>query len=101
MSKGRVLVAMSGGIDSSITALLLHEQGYEVIGITLKTWEYSSTCSTGKESGCCNIDSFNDARELAVSMGIPYYIIDIKEQFEEKIIKNFISEYRGKKKAGY
>ncbi|HBF89034.1 MAG TPA: tRNA 2-thiouridine(34) synthase MnmA [Bacteroidales bacterium] len=93
MSKGRVLVAMSGGIDSSITALLLHEQGYEVIGITLKTWEYSSTCSTGKESGCCNIDSFNDARELAVSMGIPYYIIDIKEQFEEKIIKNFISEY--------
>lgn len=93
MSKGRVLVAMSGGIDSSITALLLHEQGYDVIGITLKTWEYSSTCSTGKESGCCNIDSFNDARELAVSMGFPYYIIDIKEQFEEKIITNFIDEY--------
>jgi tRNA-specific 2-thiouridylase len=93
MTKKRVLVAMSGGIDSSICAMMLHEQGYEVVGITLKTWEYSSTCSTGKESGCCSIDSFNDARDLAVSMGFPYYIIDIKEEFEEKIITNFVDEY--------
>ena len=93
MTKKRVLVAMSGGIDSSICAMMLHEQGYEVVGITLKTWEYSSTCTTGKESGCCNIDSFNDARDLAVSMGFPYYIIDIKEEFEAKIINNFVDEY--------
>lgn len=93
MSKGRVLVAMSGGIDSSIAALLLQEEGYEIVGVTLKTWEYSSTCSTGKETGCCSIDSFNDARDLAVRLGFPHYIIDVQKEFEENIISNFIEDY--------
>ena len=60
---------MSGGIDSTVTALMLHEQGYEVVGITMKTWDYASS-GTGakakKETGCCNLDSFNDARMAAV-----------------------------------
>lgn len=60
--KGKVLVAMSGGIDSTITALMLKEEGYEVIGITMKTWDYASAGSSKKETGCCNLDSFNDAR---------------------------------------
>jgi tRNA-specific 2-thiouridylase len=91
--KGRVLVAMSGGVDSSIAALLLKEQGYEVIGMTMKTWDYESSCVTPKETGCCSIDSINDARALAVKLGFPHYVIDFKKEFEEKIISNFIEEY--------
>jgi tRNA-specific 2-thiouridylase len=66
---GRVLVAMSGGIDSTVTALMLHNQGYEVIGITMKTWDYASAGGSHKETGCCNLDSFNDARMVAVEHG--------------------------------
>src|SRR5699024_12276285 len=64
MSKhGRVLVAMSGGIDSSVAAVMLHEQGYEVIGMTMKTWDYASSGSSKKETGCCSLDSINDRSE--------------------------------------
>ena len=91
--KGKVLVAMSGGIDSSVTALLLHKQGYEVIGITMKTWDYASSGGSKKEVGCCNLDTINDARQLAVNTGFPHYIIDIRNEFGEYIIDNFIGEY--------
>ena len=55
--KGRVLVAMSGGLDSSVAAVMLHEQGYEVIGITMKTWDYATSAGSSKETGCCSLDS--------------------------------------------
>ena len=91
--KGKILVAMSGGIDSSMTALMLHEQGYEVIGITMKTWDYASSGGSGKETGCCSLDSINDARTLAVDFGFPHYILDIREEFGDYIINNFVEEY--------
>lgn len=94
MSKlGRVLVAMSGGVDSSVAAVMLHEQGYEVIGITMKTWDYASSGSSSKETGCCSLDSINDARSLAVQYGFPHYILDIREEFGNFVIDNFVEEY--------
>ena len=90
---GKVLVAMSGGIDSTVVALMLHEQGYEVIGITMKTWDYASSGGSKKETGCCNLDSFNDARAAAVHHGFPHYILDIREEFGGFVVENFVDEY--------
>jgi len=91
--KGRILVAMSGGIDSTVAAMMLHEEGYEVVGITMKTWDYASSGSSGKETGCCSLDSINDAREIAVKMGFHHFIIDIREEFGDYVIDNFVDEY--------
>jgi len=93
MSKGKVLMAMSGGIDSTMASLLLHEDGYEVIGITMKTWDYASAGGSKKETGCCSLDSINDARQLAVDCGFPHTILDIREEFGDYIIDNFVDEY--------
>jgi tRNA-specific 2-thiouridylase len=91
--KGKVLVAMSGGIDSTITALMLKDQGYEVIGITMKTWDYAGSGSSKKETGCCNLDSFNDARTAAVQHGFPHFVLDIRDEFGTAVIDNFVEEY--------
>ncbi|MDB5231219.1 MAG: tRNA-specific 2-thiouridylase MnmA [Chitinophagaceae bacterium] len=93
--EGKVLVAMSGGIDSTVTALMLHHEGYEVIGITMKTWDYATSVgnTNGKETGCCNIDSFNDARAAAVHHGFPHFILDIREEFGDFVVENFVEEY--------
>lgn len=86
-------MAMSGGIDSSVAAIMLHEEGYEVVGITMKTWDYASSGSSKKETGCCSLDSINDARSIAVRYGFPHYILDIRGEFGEHVIDNFVDEY--------
>lgn len=94
--KGRVLVAMSGGVDSSVAAVMLHEQGYEVIGITMKTWDYHrSGGSNGKETGCCTVESMNDARHIAVNLGFKHFIVDIREEFGDWVIDRFVDDYLG------
>jgi len=94
MSKhGNVLVAMSGGIDSTVTALMLHEEGYNVIGITMKTWDYANSGGNKKETGCCSLDSINDARGVAVDRGFHHFIVDIREEFGDFVIDNFVDEY--------
>ena len=86
-------MAMSGGIDSTMASLILHEAGYEVIGLTMKTWDYESSGGSKKETGCCSLDSINDARQLAVDCGFPHTILDIREEFGDFIIDNFVDEY--------
>lgn len=84
---------MSGGIDSTVTAMMLHEQGYEIVGITMKTWDYASSGGSKKETGCCSLDSINDARKVSVDMGFHHFIIDIRDEFGDYVIDNFVDEY--------
>lgn len=88
----RVLVAMSGGVDSSAVAVMLHRQGYEVIGITMKTWNHSLH-NRASSSGCCSVEDFNDARAIAVKEGFPHYIMDLSEVFERGVIDDFVDSY--------
>jgi tRNA-specific 2-thiouridylase len=72
---------------------MLHHEGYEVIGITMKTWDYTASGGGKKETGCCNLDSFNDARMAAVQHGFPHFILDIREEFGSYVVENFVEEY--------
>ncbi|MDZ7268486.1 MAG: tRNA 2-thiouridine(34) synthase MnmA [candidate division KSB1 bacterium] len=89
-----VVVAMSGGVDSSVAAALLHEHGYRVIGITLNLWDYhTSGGNVNFESGCCSIDTMADARAVCHRLGVPHYVLDLKEVFQRSVQQNFIAEY--------
>jgi tRNA-specific 2-thiouridylase len=90
----RVVVAMSGGVDSSVAAAILAEQGYDLIGITIKTYKYEDVGgNVGNESSCCSLDGVNDARSVAAKVGFPHYVLDFSEKFGLEVIDNFVSEY--------
>ncbi|MFH1197669.1 MAG: tRNA 2-thiouridine(34) synthase MnmA [bacterium] len=94
LNEKRVIVAMSGGVDSSVAAALLHEQGYDVIGITMKTWGFMEVGGAPKyESGCCSLDAIFDAKNVASKFGIPHYTVDFTKAFENAVIENFVDEY--------
>lgn len=88
----KVVLGMSGGVDSSVAAYLLQKQGYEVIGVTMQIWQNDEEYEK-KEGGCCSLSSVNDARRVAYKLGIPFYVMNFKEEFKEKVITNFVEEY--------
>ena len=91
-NKQRVLLGMSGGVDSSVAGYLLQEQGYEVIGVTMKVWPQD--CISRAEDKCCGPQAVADARSVAHSLGIPHYVVDEADQFEQTVINYFASEYQ-------
>ncbi|SHH07020.1 tRNA 2-thiouridine(34) synthase MnmA [Tepidibacter thalassicus] len=91
--KKRVMIGMSGGVDSSVAAYLLKEQGYDVIGVTMKLWQDEDEELIEKEGGCCSLSAVEDARRVADKIGIPFYVMNFKNVFKEKVINYFIDEY--------
>jgi len=90
----RVVVGMSGGVDSSVATGLLVEQGYDVIGITIKTYRYEDVGgNVGNDSSCCSLDGINDARRIAMRLGVPHYTVDFSDVFRENVIDYFIEDY--------
>ncbi|MBU3741049.1 MAG: tRNA 2-thiouridine(34) synthase MnmA [Candidatus Kapabacteria bacterium] len=90
----RVIVGMSGGVDSSVAAGILVEQGYACIGITIKTYRYEDVGgNVGNDSSCCSLDGINDARRICMQLGIPHYTVDFSETFRANVIDYFIDDY--------
>ncbi len=94
MNKKKVMIGMSGGVDSSVAAALLLEQGYEVVGVTLKLWAEESDDLAHPSGGCCSLDDINDARMVAFKLGIPHYVLNFKEAFRKDVVDYFVKEYQ-------
>ncbi len=92
MSKGKVVVGMSGGVDSSVAAYLLKKQGYDVIGVTMQIWQEDTP--KADDGGCCGLSAVDDARRVADIIGIPYYVMNFKNEFKKNVIDYFLNEYK-------
>src|SRR5947209_8746671 len=90
----RVIVGMSGGVDSSVTAALLKQAGHDVIGVTLNVWpQLDNIPEIEREDACCALGAVEDARRVADRLDIPYYVLNFREVFEERVIKDFVNSY--------
>ncbi len=92
MEKKKVVVGMSGGVDSSVAAYLLKKQGYDVIGITMQIWQEDKEYEE-REGGCCSLSAVDDARRVCEKLDIPFYVLNFRDSFKENVIKYFVQEY--------
>ena len=90
----KVVVAMSGGVDSSVAALLLHEQGYDVVGVTMKLYSLDQADLPANYKGCCSLDDVEDARTVCRRLGVPHYVLNVQREFQAHVIDYFCSEYQ-------
>lgn len=93
MKSKKVVVGMSGGVDSSVAAYLLKQQGYEVIGVTMQIWQDEDEFIQQENGGCCGLSAVNDARRVATDLQIPYYVMNFKNEFKCNVMNYFVNEY--------
>ena len=91
--KKKVVVGMSGGVDSSVAAMLLKEQGYDVIGVTMQIWQDEEEAAKEANGGCCGLSAVDDARRVAQRLEIPYYVMNFKKEFKCHVMDYFVDEY--------
>ncbi|SES86702.1 tRNA 2-thiouridine(34) synthase MnmA [[Clostridium] polysaccharolyticum] len=89
----KVVIGMSGGVDSSVAAFLLKEKGYDVMGVTMQIWQDEASYVQEENGGCCGLSAVDDARKVADQLGIPYYVMNFKDSFKDHVIDYFIKEY--------